>query len=85
MVRTAQRPDAEASVVAHFDTIEQMNLFQLKQNKSELLELPPTLDINHMGLEALAWYRNELHLAESKLKAELLAISVLHDAVNTAI
>ncbi|HBQ5608520.1 TPA: hypothetical protein N3F83_005071 [Klebsiella variicola subsp. variicola] len=51
----------------------------------ELLELPPTIDTKLIDLEALAWYGKELDLAASRLKAELIAISVLREEVSMAV
>ncbi|HHI0234753.1 TPA: hypothetical protein ACP4NQ_004480, partial [Klebsiella pneumoniae] len=51
----------------------------------ELLELPSTIDTKLIDLEALAWYGKELDLAASRLKAELMAISVLREEVSMAV
>jgi hypothetical protein len=83
LVVQSQRPDYEESIIGEFNTIDEMNLFLLKQQPPELLELPPTIDTKLIDLEA-AWYGNELDLAASRLKAELMAISVLRDEVSMA-
>ena len=85
LVVQSQRPDYEERIIGEFNTIDEMNLFLLKQQPPELLELPPTIDTKLIGLEDLAWYGNELDLAASRLKAELMAISVLREEVSIAV
>ncbi len=57
----------------------------LSSTPPELLELPSTIDTKLIDLEALAWYGKELDLAASRLKAELMAISVLREEVSMAV
>ena len=84
LVVQSQRPDYEESIVGEFNTIDEMNLFSLKQKKPELLELPPTIETKGMDTEALTWYGNELDLAASRLEAALKTVSVLRDEVSMA-
>ncbi|EFB6861051.1 hypothetical protein FOL36_22160 [Escherichia coli] len=58
-----------------------MNLFSLKQEERDRVEVSPTLDHNRMNLAHLAWYSKELEMSIARLENEKAAIQVQHEVV----
>lgn len=81
LIQEAQRPDHQRTVLGEFDTIEDMGFFYLKREARGVVDVPPTLNHERMNLQQLAWYRNELDTAISKLGSEANAIAALRDVV----
>ncbi|MEG2568523.1 MAG: hypothetical protein RSA84_20185 [Acinetobacter sp.] len=81
LVRQPQRPDHQQVVIAEFATVEEMSLFNLRQEGNDFVEVAPTLNHKQMNLHQLAWYSHELELSISKLGNEANALSELRDVV----
>ncbi|HGE3520717.1 DNA-binding protein [Escherichia coli] len=50
LARMPQRPDHQQEIVAEFSSRDEMNLFSLKQEERDRVEVSPTLDHNRMNL-----------------------------------
>ena len=81
LIRQPQRPDHQQTVIASFETVEEMGLWGLKQEPAEYVEVVATLDHKKMNLHQLAWYSQELELSASKLDQESNAVRSLRDVV----
>lgn len=76
-----QRPDHQQEIVAEFSSRDEMNLFSLKQEERDRVEVSPTLDHNRMTLAQLAWYSKELEMSIARLENEKAAIQAQHEVV----
>lgn len=81
LIRQPQRPDHQQKVIGEFQTTEEMNLFSLRQQQGEHVEVAPTIDFKHLNHVQLAWYSNELELSIARLRNEAHAIELLRGAV----
>ncbi|HGU3895062.1 TPA: DNA-binding protein [Escherichia coli] len=81
LARMPQRPDHQQEIVAEFSSMDEMNLFSLKQEERDRVEVSPTLDHNRMNLSQLAWYSKELEMSIARLENEKAAIQAQHEAV----
>ncbi|EHK9683586.1 DNA-binding protein [Escherichia coli] len=81
LARMPQRPDHQQEIVAEFSSMDEMNLFSLKQEERDRVEVSPTLDHNRMNLAQLAWYSKELEMSIARLENEKAAIQAQHEAV----
>ncbi|ELD1608199.1 DNA-binding protein (plasmid) [Escherichia coli] len=82
LTRMPQRPDQEQQeIVAEFDSMDEMNLFTMKQEQEENLGVSPFLNHKSMNLDLLIWYSNELELSLSRLEKEKAAIQAQREAV----
>ncbi|MDF8469644.1 DNA-binding protein [Escherichia coli] len=81
LARMPQRPDHQQEIVAEFSSRDEMNLFSLKQEERDRVEVSPTLDHNRMNLAQLAWYSKELEMSIARLENEKAAIQAQHEAV----
>ncbi|EMS0916331.1 DNA-binding protein [Salmonella enterica] len=81
LIRQPQRPDHQQVVIAEFATVEEMSLFNLRQEGNDFVEVAPTLNHKQMNLHQLAWYSHELELSISKLGNEANALRELRDVV----
>ncbi|ELR6233645.1 DNA-binding protein [Escherichia coli] len=81
LARMPQRPDHQQEIVAEFSSRDEMNLFSLKQEERDRVEVSPTLDHNRMNLAQLAWYSKELEMSIARLENEKAAIQVQHEVV----
>lgn len=83
LVREPQRPDQELeqAIIAEFSSKEELALYELKSEKSEQVEVASTQDINHMSLEQLAWYNNQLEISAGRLMDRTTTIKTVQQAV----
>ncbi|HAI9599732.1 DNA-binding protein [Escherichia coli] len=81
LARMPQRPDHQQEIVAEFSSMDEMNLFSLKQEERDRVEVSPTLDHNRMNQAQLAWYSKELEMSIARLENEKAAIQAQHEAV----
>ncbi len=81
LVREPQRPDQEQAIIAEFSSKQELALYELKSEKSEQVEVASTQDINHMSLEQLAWYNNQLEISAGRLMDRTTTIKTLQQAV----
>ncbi|MGL9585674.1 DNA-binding protein [Escherichia coli] len=81
LARMPQRPDHQQEIVAEFSSMDEMNLFSLRQEERENIEVSPTLDHNRMNLAQLARYSKELEMSIVRLENEKAAIKTQHEVV----
>ena len=81
LARMPQRPDHQQEIVAEFSSRDEMNLFSLKQEERDRVEVSPTLDHNRMNLAQLAWYSKELEMSIARLENEKAAIQAQHEVI----
>ncbi|EES5504472.1 DNA-binding protein [Escherichia coli] len=81
LARMPQRPDHQQEIVAEFSSRDEMNLFSLRQEEGDHVEVSPTLDHNRMNLTQLAWYSKELEMSIARLENEKAAIQAQHEVI----